>query len=94
MIHWTPSDVTPAGNMRVMELECALHIMAYIVVTHGEVYGPILARVESELDAARKASSYSDRAAEILAKIKTPQTQPASSTSPFAPAKVLPRTSA
>ncbi|WP_206513332.1 hypothetical protein [Pelagibacterium montanilacus] len=40
-----------------------------IVVRHGEAYGPLLERIERELEEARRRSSTRDRAADILARM-------------------------
>lgn len=53
----------------VAQLEKTLHALAYIVVRHGEVYGPLLERVERELEEARLKTSHRDRAQQILAKL-------------------------
>ncbi len=44
-------------------------MLAYIVVRHGEVHGPLLERVERELDEARRRPSHRDRAQQILAQL-------------------------
>lgn len=43
--------------------------MAYIVLRHGEKYGPLLDRLADELEERRRAPSASDRARSILAKM-------------------------
>lgn len=49
------------------EIERALRVAAYLVVRHGDVYAPLLDRLESELEAERHRVSPRDRAARILA---------------------------
>lgn len=50
----------------VAELEKKLAAMAYIVVRHGEVYAPLMERLEQEIEERRKKGSVRDRAREIL----------------------------
>ncbi|GGA55384.1 hypothetical protein GCM10011499_26950 [Pelagibacterium lentulum] len=44
-----------------------MRILAYIVVRHGDVYGPLLDAIERELAEARQRVSHRDRAKQILA---------------------------
>lgn len=48
------------------ELERALAIVAYVVVRHGDAYGPLLDRVEQELNEVRRKAAHRDRAQRIL----------------------------
>ncbi|SFV31213.1 hypothetical protein SAMN05216456_1270 [Devosia crocina] len=48
-------------------LEKAVHAMAYIVLRHGEKYGPLLDRLADDLEARTRAPSARDRARQILA---------------------------
>lgn len=50
-------------------LEKAVHAMAYIVLRHGDVYGPLLDRLADELEARKAAPSARDRAQRILAQM-------------------------
>lgn len=56
-----------ADTVTVDRLEKAVHAMAYIVLRHGEAYGPLLDRLADELEARRRAPSARDRAQRILA---------------------------
>lgn len=42
------------GEVSLERLERALAVVAYIVVRHGNVYAPILERLEREVEAARR----------------------------------------
>ncbi len=53
----------------ITQLETTLRMLAYVVVRHGEVYGPLLERVEHELEEARRKTSHRDRAQQILAQM-------------------------
>jgi hypothetical protein len=48
------------------ELEGALAVVAYIVVRHGDVYAPLLDRLEHEVEEAKRRGSHRDRAQRIL----------------------------
>lgn len=50
----------------VERLEKAVHALAYIVLRHGEKYGPLLNMLDDELEALRQAPSARDRAQRIL----------------------------
>lgn len=52
---------------RISELERALRVVAYVVVRHGEVYGPILERLQHEIEAARSQPDHREMARRILA---------------------------
>ncbi len=54
----------------VADLERALAVVAYIVLRHGEAYAPLLDRLETELEEARRRTSHRDRAQRILASFK------------------------
>lgn len=55
------------SQMSIERLEKAVHAMAYIVLRHGEAYGPLLERLADELDERRRAPTASARARDILA---------------------------
>lgn len=57
---------TTADTVTVERLEKAVHALAYIVVRHGEKYGPLLDMLDDELEQLRKAPSALDRAQRIL----------------------------
>lgn len=63
------------------ELEEALALMAYIVCRHGEVYAPIMDRLEREVEEARRRVPSAERARRLLealpATAKRPLYQPA-----------------
>ncbi|GLQ09205.1 hypothetical protein GCM10007913_11370 [Devosia yakushimensis] len=50
----------------VERLERAVHFLAYIVLRHGEKYGPLLEWLDDELQQMKKAPSARDRAQQIL----------------------------
>ncbi len=64
-----PTTASQAGRRSIERLENTLRMLAYIVVRHGEVHGPLLERVERELDEARRRPSHRDRAQQILAQL-------------------------
>lgn len=51
----------------VEELEEALAVVAYIVLRHGDVYAPIMDRLQREVEEARRRVPSGDRARQILA---------------------------
>ena len=57
---------------RLVELERALHVVAYIVVRHGDAYAPLLDRLEAEIEAERRKGNHRDRARRILADLMEP----------------------
>lgn len=57
---------TTANSVTVERLEKAVHAMAYIVVRHGEQYGPLLDMLDDELTAMTRAPSARERAQRIL----------------------------
>lgn len=61
--------MTTARGVTIEQLEQTLHALAYIVVRHGEAYGPLLDRIERELEEARRRPSHRDRAQKILAQM-------------------------
>lgn len=50
----------------VDRLERAVHALAYIVMRHGEQYGPLLEWLADELEARQRAPSARERAQQIL----------------------------
>lgn len=59
---------TPTDAVTIERLEKAVHALAYIVVRHGEKYGPLLDMLDDELEQLRKAPSALDRAQRILSR--------------------------
>lgn len=55
------------STVSIERLEKAVHAMAYIVLRHGDVYGPLLHRLADELETRQRAPSARDRAQRILA---------------------------
>jgi len=51
---------------RLQFLEKRLAVMAYIVLRHGDVYAPLMERIEQEIEETRKRGSARDRAQQIL----------------------------
>lgn len=51
---------------RLAYLEKQLAVMAYIVLRHGDVYAPLMERIEAEIEEARKKGSARERARQIL----------------------------
>lgn len=51
---------------RLQYLEQRLAVMAYIVLRHGDVYAPLMERIEEEIEEVRKKGSVRDRAQQIL----------------------------
>ena len=60
---------TKSDAVTIERLEKAVHAMAYIVLRHGEKYGPLLNRLADELEERRRAPSAADRARAILAQM-------------------------
>lgn len=56
----------PADAVTIARLEKAVHALAYIVVRHGEKYGPLLDMLDDELEVMKRAPSALDRAQRIL----------------------------
>lgn len=56
-------------QVSVERLEKAVHAMAYIVLRHGDGYGPLLDRLADALEERRRAPSARDRAQRILAQM-------------------------
>lgn len=63
------SEATPT----IVQLERALAIVAYVVVRHGDVYGPLLDRLEDELKTLKQKASHRSRAHEILGTLQREQ---------------------
>lgn len=57
------------SSVSVERLEKAVHAMAYIVLRHGEKYGPLLERLADELELRRTTPTATDRARQILARM-------------------------
>lgn len=51
---------------RLQYLEHRLAVMAYIVLRHGEVYAPLMERIEAEIEEVRRKGAVRDRAQQIL----------------------------
>lgn len=58
-------DVEPPPSLE--ELEEALAVVAYGVLRHGNVYAPIMDRLQREVDETRRRVPSEDRARQILA---------------------------
>lgn len=69
MTQRAPAHVRPSlpAQLSADRIERALPVMAYIVLRHGEQYGPLLEWMEEELENARKGDTYRHRAERILA---------------------------
>lgn len=62
----TQRTTAPADTVTVERLERAVHALAYIVLRHGEKYGPLLEMLDDELTAMTRAPSSRDLAQRIL----------------------------
>ena len=64
----SPSGIMPEPGrpIEVRHVEAAIKAVAYAVVAHGEVYGPILDRLEAELAEMQRRRRPADRARAIL----------------------------
>lgn len=69
MTQRAPAHLRPTlpAQIDAERIERALPVMAYIVLRHGEQYGPLLEWMEEELENARKGDTYRHRAERILA---------------------------
>lgn len=62
----TQRATAQSDTVTIERLEKAVHVLAYIVLRHGEKYGPLLEWLDDELDVMKKAPSARDRAQQIL----------------------------
>ena len=71
-----PFDVLPRPGQPIEErhLASAIQHMAYVVVRYGEVYAPLLDRLEHELGELQRRQSPTDRARRLLASVLPAQT--------------------
>lgn len=56
----------PTDPISIERLEKAVTALAYIVMRHGEQYGPLLEWLADELEARQRAPTARDRAQQIL----------------------------
>lgn len=55
-------------GITIERLEKAVHALAFIVMRHGETYGPLLEWLDDELEERRRAPTARDRAQQILSR--------------------------
>lgn len=56
-------------TISIDRLERAVHALAYIVMRHGEQYGPLLEWLADELEERKKAPTARERAQQILSQM-------------------------
>lgn len=56
-------------TVSVERLERSVHALAYIVIRHGDQYGPLLEWLADELEERRRAPTARDRARQILSQM-------------------------